>query len=94
MKIHSESDRALLAEGQLDIRATILSSSFYDETGRATAAESALDSRIGSVETAAETAVFNEKTRAEGVEALKENLSGAVFTTSGGRERHPRRAGT
>ena len=80
MKIHSESDRALLAEGQLDTRITILSSSLYDETGRATAAESALDSRIGSVETAAETAVFNEKSRAETAEALKANLSGAVFT--------------
>ena len=80
MKIHSESDRASLAEGVLDTRITILSSSLDDEKARAILAESDLDSRIGSVETAGEQAVADERSRAEAAEALKADLSGAVFT--------------
>ena len=80
IKIQSESDRASLAEGQLDTRATILSSALEEEKTRATSAETDLDSRISSVETAAETAVASERSRAEAAEALKADLSGATFT--------------
>ena len=79
-KVQSESDRAMLAEGELDIRVSAISTNLDTESKRAVDAEGALDSRISSVESSAEQAIADEKSRAETAEALKANLSGAVFT--------------
>ena len=80
LKVQAESGRAMLAEGDLDIRVSAISVNLDTESKRAVDAEGALDSRITSVESGAEQAIADEKSRAETAEALKANLSGAVFT--------------